>query len=237
MKRGIQVTDQQLAQLKKQLEEEKTRLTKKLQQNDHYGMEKGMKESVGELSGYDNHPADLGTELFERGKDVALNEQDEEHLEEVELALLRMETGHYGTCVVCGKEIPFERLEAVPETPYCMEHKQDRDLSNRRPAEEKIIHPPYGDHFHDDTDTNFYDAEDAWQEVAQYGTSNPPDYFREGKSYNELTIDHDERRGYVDDVEGIALAGLDGRPVDNPAEITHNSATRRKEAEEDQRPS
>ena len=119
-----------------------------------------------------------------------------------------------------------------------MEHKQDRDLSNRRPAEEKIIHPPYGDHFHDDTDTNFYDAEDAWQEVAQYGTSNPPDYFREGKSYNELTIYYDERRGYVDDVEGIALAGLsDGRPVDNPAEITHNSATRRKEAEEDQRPS
>ena len=30
------------------------------------------------------------------GEDVALNEQDEEHLEEVELALLRMETGHTG---------------------------------------------------------------------------------------------------------------------------------------------
>lgn len=231
------MTDQQLAQLKQQLQQEKARLTEKKQQNDHYGLEEGMNDSVGELAGYDNHPADLGTELFERGKDVALNEQDEEHLEEIQQALLRMESGQYGTCAVCGEEIPFDRLEAIPETLYCKEHKPDPHLSRRRPAEEKIIAPPYGDHFHDQTDANFYDAEDTWQEVAQYGTSNPPDFFREGRNYNELNIDHDERRGYVEDVEEIALAGMDGRPVDNPAEITRNDATRRKEEEEDQRPS
>ena len=28
--------------------------------------------SVGELSAYDNHPADMGTELYEREKDFAL---------------------------------------------------------------------------------------------------------------------------------------------------------------------
>lgn len=230
------MTDQQLAQLKGQLEDEKARLTKKLQQNAHYGMEEGMNDVIGELSGYDNHPADIGTELFERGKDVALNEEDEKQLEEVETALFRMEAGDYGTCVVCGKGIPYERLEAVPETAYCIDHQQDKEISNRRPAEEEISSPPFGDHFNDKKDTNFYDAEDAWQEVEQYGTSNPPDYFREGRNYNELTIDQDERQGYVDDVEGIALAGLDGRPEDHPAEITHNSATRRKEAEEEERP-
>ncbi|WP_170109727.1 TraR/DksA C4-type zinc finger protein [Melghirimyces profundicolus] len=227
------MTEQQLAQLKKQLEEEKNRLTKKLADNQNYGLEEGMNNSIGELSGYDNHPADVGTELYERGKDLALNEEDEDQLEEVELALLRMESGEYGSCVVCGKEIPFERLEAVPETPYCIEHQREQDISSRRPAEEKVIHPPFGEHFHDKTDKNFYDAEDAWQEVEQYGTSNPPDYFREGKNYNELTVDHDERRGYVDDVEGIAVTGRDGRPKDILSEITHNDATRRTEAEED----
>ncbi|SMO47722.1 TraR/DksA C4-type zinc finger protein [Melghirimyces algeriensis] len=228
------MTEQQQAELKKQLDMEKSRLTRKLDENQHYGMEEGMNNSVGELSGYDNHPADLGTELFERGKDLALNEEDEERLEAIEMALLRMEEGQYGKCVVCGKEIPYERLKAVPETSYCMEHQRETDLSNRRPVEEKIIHPPFGDHFHDQKEASFYDAEDSWQEVERYGTSNPPDYFREGKDYNELTVDHDERHGYVDDVEHIPVAGLDGRPSDILSEITHNDATRRKEKEEDQ---
>ncbi|MEM5591840.1 hypothetical protein AAHH67_09065 [Niallia circulans] len=38
-------------------------------------------ESVGELSSYDNHPADLGTELFEREKDSALEQHDQSELE------------------------------------------------------------------------------------------------------------------------------------------------------------
>ncbi|MFC4076512.1 TraR/DksA C4-type zinc finger protein [Salinithrix halophila] len=227
------LTKEQKEGLKRQLEEEKRRLVKKLSDNHHYGMEEGMNNSIGELSGYDNHPADIGTELYERGKDLALNEEDEEQLEEVEMALMRIEAGHYGTCVVCGKEIPYERLEAVPEASYCIEHQREKDISNRRPAEEDVLRAPYGRTFNDKRDEhNYYDGEDAWQEVEQYGTSNPPDFFREGKNYNELTVDQDERRGYVDDVENIAVAGPDGRPQDNPADTTRNDAYQRKEEEE-----
>ncbi|SFS50303.1 TraR/DksA C4-type zinc finger protein [Marininema halotolerans] len=208
------LNEEQLSGLKRHLEGEKERLQKKLSDNHHYGMEEGMNNAIGELSGYDNHPADIGTELFERGKDLALNEDDEEQLEEVEMALLRMEAHHYGSCVVCGKEIPYERLEAVPETSYCIDHQRDKDISNRRPAEEKVLERPFARTFHDQQDDPGFDGEDAWQAVERYGTSNPPDYFRDGEDYNELTEDHEERIGFVEEVEKLAVAGVDGRPIE-----------------------
>jgi RNA polymerase-binding transcription factor DksA len=36
-------------------------------------------------------------------------------------ALDRLERGEYGRCVICGQAIPEERLELVPETPFCVE--------------------------------------------------------------------------------------------------------------------
>ncbi|HEY7666573.1 MAG TPA: TraR/DksA C4-type zinc finger protein [Actinomycetota bacterium] len=41
-------------------------------------------------------------------------------LQAVEAALRRIDDGTYGVCVRCGAQIPAERLEAVPWTPYCV---------------------------------------------------------------------------------------------------------------------
>jgi RNA polymerase-binding transcription factor DksA len=38
-------------------------------------------------------------------------------------ALKRIEENTYGVCVVCGKEIEVERLEANPTATTCMEHR------------------------------------------------------------------------------------------------------------------
>jgi len=43
-------------------------------------------------------------------------------LEQVEDALNRMERGEYGNCATCGRPIPDARLEALPWTPYCLDH-------------------------------------------------------------------------------------------------------------------
>ena len=43
-------------------------------------------------------------------------------LEQIEDALKRMDEGTYGFCVRCNRPIPEARLEAVPWTPYCLEH-------------------------------------------------------------------------------------------------------------------
>lgn len=35
-------------------------------------------------------------------------------------ALERIDDGTYGRCIDCGDEIPSERLDAIPYTPYCI---------------------------------------------------------------------------------------------------------------------
>lgn len=51
-----------------------------------------------------------------------LGTRDFQSLRDVQSALLRLDDGTYGRCVICGKEIEPARLAAIPETPYCLEH-------------------------------------------------------------------------------------------------------------------
>lgn len=39
---------------------------------------------------------------------------------DVEHALGRFDDGTYGTCEACGRPIPFERLEAIPQARHCV---------------------------------------------------------------------------------------------------------------------
>ena len=47
-------------------------------------------------------------------------------------ALGRLDRGEYGRCVICGRAIPDERLELVPETPYCVEDAEREQQSSTR---------------------------------------------------------------------------------------------------------
>jgi RNA polymerase-binding protein DksA len=80
-------------------------------------------EETGELlsGSADNHLADTATETYERELDEGLEEDAREQLHQIEKALGRIDDGTYGTCEICGKEIPVERLEAVPWTTLCIE--------------------------------------------------------------------------------------------------------------------
>lgn len=50
-----------------------------------------------------------------------------ENLTMVQDALLRLESGTYGTCAECGRPIPEKRLEAVPWTLYCIDDQEKHD--------------------------------------------------------------------------------------------------------------
>lgn len=80
-------------------------------------------EETGELlsSSADNHLADTASETYDRELDEGIEEDAKERLREVDAALERIESGTYGTCSVCGKPIPLERLEAVSWTTLCIE--------------------------------------------------------------------------------------------------------------------
>ena len=73
-------------------------------ENETYPKE-SIQETSGELSMYDNHPADTATALFEREKDFALHEHAESDLGKVEIALKAMAEGTYGKCEVCNDDI------------------------------------------------------------------------------------------------------------------------------------
>jgi len=67
-----------------------------------------------ELADYDQHPADTGSETFEREKDLSILERLEVELAEIEAALGRVDAGTYGLDEETGEPIAPERLEAVP---------------------------------------------------------------------------------------------------------------------------
>lgn len=92
-----------------------------------------------ELSNYDNHPGDNATDLTTQLTEYALDDFKEERIEKIEAALTAMENGTYGKCSVCGEEIPFERLEAIPTALTCIEHSQETVDPDTRPVEEEIV--------------------------------------------------------------------------------------------------
>lgn len=77
-------------------------------------------DSGGELTLSGQHPADTATETEQRELDLTRSRALEGELATVEGALERVAKGTYGRCVVCGEAIPAERLEVLPQTPYCV---------------------------------------------------------------------------------------------------------------------
>jgi YteA family regulatory protein len=213
------MNSQQLEELRELLKKEQKEVDEMLTHNDNFGMElASVHESLGELSSYDNHPADHGSELFEREKDLALSDHEEKHQHELEEALKRIDQGTYGQCAECGREIPFERLQALPTAVYCIEHQRDDKVSQRRPIEEEFLFPPFGRLSFDEKDTETeFDSEDSWQAVARYGTSVSPAYTEAGRSlnYNEVYIESDEAIGYVEDIEAFIITGIEGGAGEN----------------------
>ncbi|WP_244862197.1 TraR/DksA C4-type zinc finger protein [Siminovitchia terrae] len=195
------LTEQQLNTLKKILLEEKQNLQGTINAKDGILNHENEKDSM-ELSSYDNHPADLGTELYEREKDMALSVHEEDQLGKVEAALFSMEKGTYGKCEICEKEIPYDRLEVIPYATTCMEHTPERSIPSDSPAELDYLKPAYDNSYAGrHKEEGIRDYHDSFQEVARYGTSETPsDFEGDFDSYEELY--HDKiRDGFTEEYE------------------------------------
>jgi DnaK suppressor protein len=85
-------------------------------------LESGDDES--ELSVWDQHPADFATELYERERDMGLEELLQRILAAIERAERRLGEGTYGRSVESGEPIPDGRLEAIPWAERTAEEQQ-----------------------------------------------------------------------------------------------------------------
>ncbi|HEV2368373.1 MAG TPA: TraR/DksA C4-type zinc finger protein [Acidimicrobiales bacterium] len=88
-------------------------------------------ENLSELSASAQHQADLGTETFNRERDLSILEQIEAELADVEHALTRLENGTYGLCEACGKPVDEARLEVQPATRFCMNDQEAAEREAR----------------------------------------------------------------------------------------------------------
>jgi YteA family regulatory protein len=210
-------------ELKQLLLEQKANLTKRLINSDNFGLNASIRESTGELSNYDNHPADIATELFEKSKDLALNENTETNLREINDALSRIDSEHYGFCIHCSQPIPYERLQIIPETRYCITHSPEQEISDNRPIEEELL--PFGIVSSDEHSAQInFNAEDAWQIVESWGNSDSPAMSedREMHNYNDLFTEADENEGFVEAFESFVATDIYGKNVS----IVRNKAYR-----------
>ncbi|WP_226670285.1 TraR/DksA C4-type zinc finger protein [Metabacillus litoralis] len=210
------LNSQQVETFRSQLSSMKQEIHQRFEMTGHFGLEESHPhESIGELSSYDNHPADDATALYEREKDIALNEHTEEELADIERALQAIDKGTYGKCEVCGIDIALERLEVIPTATTCKEHAPEQVVSHNRPVEEGVLMPPFGKFNYDEQDENVaFDAEDAYQIVNSFGSSETPsDLSNPQDHYNDVYMESDEPDGYVEDYENFIGTDIEGKEI------------------------
>lgn len=211
----VSLSRERMEALRQRLLADRTELQARIGKNEHDQLSESQRDALNELSAYDNHPGDLGTETFERSKDFALLERDALRLQRIEAALARMDTGEYGRCKACGSFIPLERLEAMPTAEYCITHEPRQDISHDRPLEERILHPPFGPTRTDAEEQTAFDGEDAWQIVASWGNSDSPAFSEENSvtDYSLVHLDAEENEGFVEPIENFLATDITGRKV------------------------
>lgn len=158
------------------------------------------REYYQELSLADNHPADIGSEVYEIEKNYALKDNEQHVLRQIDDALERMQTGQFGNCNHCHKEIELDRLEVIPYASLCSECAKNNDLKlsdlrYSRPNEERSIKYPFGWGYMDSKDENQFDAEDAYQAVARYNKTKAgiDNYDDDYDDYNSCYVEETDK--------------------------------------------
>ncbi|MFX3618398.1 MAG: hypothetical protein ACE3JK_12835 [Sporolactobacillus sp.] len=203
-------------QIKKRLINRKNDLLKKLKSDQETADELGSVADIasGELSAYDNHPADSATQLYEREKDLAFDKRFRDELKDIEDALSKIEQGTYGRDEQTGERIPLERLEALPTARTIVSRTPKKHSFKERPNEESVIVAMEKASITNFAENNF-DEENAFDLVSSY--NDMPMIF-EDAPYQ----DDEEGIGFVEDVEAIAATGIEGYEGDEKVGFVRN---------------
>lgn len=78
-------------------------------------------------TGYTNHQADDATEAYDQTMSASALRSVSIRLQQIEDAIVRYQSGAFGTCENCGQEIDIARLEAIPYTALCLRCAESRD--------------------------------------------------------------------------------------------------------------
>lgn len=73
---------------------------------------------------------DIAAEDIDKNIIDALGAQEIRQLHQIEAALSRIASGKYGSCALCGKSIPEDRLKAIPYALTCISCQSKKEKSS-----------------------------------------------------------------------------------------------------------
>lgn len=203
--------------IKKRLMKRKQALEAKLTSDMEIAKELGSTTDIasGELSAYDNHPAESATQLYDREKDLAFHKLEQNELDEINHALKKIKDGTYGYDEKTGEKIPRARLNALPTARTSIQNAQTDHGHKVRPVEESVI-IDMEERGVTDFESNGFNEQNAFDLVSQY---NDQEGIYEDSPY---TIDYEEGMGFVEDLEGFAATGIEGFSGDDDIQVLKN---------------
>lgn len=81
-------------------------------------------DATGDLSSMPIHMADIGSDNFEQEFSLGLMDTERKIVQEIIMALRRIDEGTFGMCEGTGEPIPKARLEAYPWARYCVQYAE-----------------------------------------------------------------------------------------------------------------
>ena len=99
----------------------RARLRGDLDQMTDEALKRNQPDSSGNLSNMPLHMADVGTENYDQEFTLGLIENEQETLEQINDALVRITQGTFGRCEDCNTPIAKPRLQALPYPRFCIE--------------------------------------------------------------------------------------------------------------------
>ena len=112
---------------KKMLLQLRGKIAGDLQQIEGDSLSGNQPSSSGELSDV----ADIATDNYDRELNIGLASNEQQLLNDIDVALRRIEEGTYGVCEIYGTPIPKKRLLAMPYTRLSMQAQEEEEKSKR----------------------------------------------------------------------------------------------------------
>jgi len=199
----------QIELLKKQLLDQKRDIEGTIESMKKHKIGEQDNDEPDELSNYDSHPAELGSELFQTELNNAMKVHEEHILKDIHDALGRVYDGTYGKCAFCGKQIGKERLEALPYSRLCIDCENSKEitmknLNRQRPVEELIWDAPLGRKYLNKREDDEFEGIDQFYDLVGYGSSDTPQDMGGYHDYEEYYTNKIDKQGIVDSMDAIS---------------------------------
>ncbi|HEX2926249.1 MAG TPA: TraR/DksA C4-type zinc finger protein [Ruminiclostridium sp.] len=160
-----------------------------------------------ELSNYDNHPADMGSELYTLEMNLALKVHEQTKLSDIKLALKKIDNGTYGICENCKKPIQPGRLEIMPAARFCMECQEDKEASEINTPDQQydeVFDAPFGRKYLNQQEDDEFEGIDQLNDVLKYGSADSPQDMGGYADFEEYYTNEVDNQGYVEEIDKIS---------------------------------